>query len=111
MSIDYDHRANRHTLEGAKVAFTKLFSDKTPHSLLDVGCGTGTWLRAAIDFGVADVFGIDGVEIPDDQLLIPHEELVCHDLTIPSSLTPDTSRLHAESEGLRAEQGNSPPMQ
>lgn len=38
-------------------ALTELFS---PKSVLDVGCGVGTWLRAFAEVGVADVHGVDG---------------------------------------------------
>ena len=31
-----------------------------PQSVVDVGCGLGTWLSVFKDFGVKDVFGIDG---------------------------------------------------
>lgn len=31
-----------------------------PASVLDVGCGAGTWLRAFVDRGVTDVVGVDG---------------------------------------------------
>lgn len=42
-----------------------------PHSVVDVGCGSGTWLRVFQEKGVQDVFGIDGgkarrLEIPDE---------------------------------------------
>jgi SAM-dependent methyltransferase len=35
-----------------------------PRSVLDVGCGLGTWLAAFVDHGVEDVYGIDGHDIP-----------------------------------------------
>ncbi len=31
-----------------------------PMSLLDVGCGQGTWLKTATDFGINDRMGVDG---------------------------------------------------
>jgi SAM-dependent methyltransferase len=68
MTIDYDHSRNRHSLEGPKAALPKLFPDGMPKSILDVGCGLGPWLRAALDCGATDVFGIDGVDIPPEKL-------------------------------------------
>ncbi len=41
-----------------------------PDSLLDAGCGTGTWLRAAQELGVNNIFGVDGIAVEADQLLI-----------------------------------------
>jgi ribosomal protein L11 methylase PrmA len=31
-----------------------------PKRVIDVGCGTGTWLSAFQEFGLKDIFGIDG---------------------------------------------------
>jgi ubiquinone/menaquinone biosynthesis C-methylase UbiE len=31
-----------------------------PRSILDVGCGTGSWLRVAENNSVPDIFGVDG---------------------------------------------------
>src|SRR6266567_4005226 len=42
-----------------------------PTSVLDAGCGIGTWLRAFMDAGVRDVQGLDGSHVPPSQLLIP----------------------------------------
>ena len=86
MTIDYDHSANLHTIDGPRAALPKLFPFGLPESILDVGCGTGTWLRAAIDSGISDVIGIDGVEIPPDQLLFPPDKFHCRDLGAPVDL-------------------------
>jgi len=43
--------ASLHTLQGAAAALSAIFGSGAPKSLLDVGCGTGTWLRAAMDLG------------------------------------------------------------
>jgi hypothetical protein len=80
MKIDYDHSRNLHTAEGARAAFRTLREAHQPRSVLDVGCGKGTWLRAALDSGVRDVVGVDGVQIPADELLIPADAFRCFDL-------------------------------
>src|SRR5689334_17386667 len=71
--IDYDHASNLHTVAGARTALQNFFGSSSPTSLLDVGCGTGTWLRAAFDLGVPEIYGIDGVPMNRDALLIPPE--------------------------------------
>jgi SAM-dependent methyltransferase len=86
LSIDYDHSANIHGEEGPREVFPCLVPGLSPSSVLDVGCGTGTWLRAALDAGVKDVFGIEGVEIPPERLLVPPEFLTFRDLTRPIDL-------------------------
>jgi len=86
--IDYDHGCNSHSLRGPAVAFPLLLQaiSPAPRSLVDVGCGTGTWLRAAIDSGLADVTGMDGVPVPPHQLVVPHSRITLHDLTKPLAL-------------------------
>ena len=37
-----------------------LFAAYQPHSIVDFGCGSGAWLRAAADLGVTDLTGLDG---------------------------------------------------
>ena len=63
MPVEYDYAANRHTLDSPRTVIPILFSGRKPGSLLDVGCGIGTWLRVAREFGIEDIKGVDGVEI------------------------------------------------
>jgi SAM-dependent methyltransferase len=85
--IDYIHAATVHTLQGATAALTAIFkSDAPPTSLLDVGCGTGTWLRAAADLGVKTIAGIDGIAVPDEQLRVERDVIALHDLSAPFDL-------------------------
>lgn len=81
MPIDYTHSRNLHTQKGPRTALPALFGPHMPSSLLDVGCGLGTWLRAAIDMGITDYQGLDGVPIPGSTLLFPKEHFFCQDLT------------------------------
>lgn len=69
MPIDYNHGSNHHTPDAARVVLPLLRSSFGFRSVLDVGCGIGTWLRAAIDEGVHEYLGIDGVDIAPEQLL------------------------------------------
>lgn len=48
-----------------------------PADLLDVGCGNGTWLCAAMQLGIEDVAGLDGVALPQEALHVP-AQLVRH---------------------------------
>jgi cyclopropane fatty-acyl-phospholipid synthase-like methyltransferase len=81
MAIEYLHAANTHTLSGPQAALSVLFERGKISSLLDVGCGTGTWMRAALDFGIPDVYGVDGVQVPPEQLHVPVEKIRYQDLT------------------------------
>ena len=86
MGISYIHSDDVHTLIGPQAALPILFANGKPSSLLDVGCGNGTWLKAAVEFGIPDVFGVDGVEISPDKLHIPAEKIRLQDLTRPWNL-------------------------
>lgn len=54
-----------------------------PQSVIDVGCGLGTWLSVFEEFGIKDVFGIDGDHIDRSMLQIPHERFMAFDLKKP----------------------------
>ncbi|MFZ6014449.1 MAG: class I SAM-dependent methyltransferase [Bacteroidota bacterium] len=52
-----------------------------PRSVLDVGCGLGTWLKAFEECGVKDFKGVDGAYVNKTLLRIPQERFYAHDLT------------------------------
>ena len=59
-----------------------------PTSVLDVGCGIGTWLHSFSQKGISDFFGVDG-DYVDKSLLaqfIPFEQYAPIDLNQPFSL-------------------------
>lgn len=57
-----------------------------PRSVLDVGCGTGSWLAAFVAEGAADVIGVDGDYVPREQLRIPPDRFLARDLRQPLDL-------------------------
>lgn len=57
----YNHSDNTHTVDGALAAWRYLSRALRPRSVLDVGCGRGTWMRAIEMEGVLDLIGLDGV--------------------------------------------------
>jgi SAM-dependent methyltransferase len=81
MTVDYDHAKSPHSTRGAAAALAVLLaSERRPGSILDVGCGTGTWLRAALDLGIDDVYGVDGQGAAVSKLLFPRERFTLLDL-------------------------------
>lgn len=52
-------------------------------SVIDFGCGHGAWLRVFQRHGVASILGVDGRWIDENQLLIPRDCFVRHDLREP----------------------------
>lgn len=85
MTIDYLHSQNMHSLEGPAAAFPYLLANAgTPvSSLIDVGCGTGPWLRAALNHGISDVQGVDGVIASETELAVARDLISSRNLTEP----------------------------
>lgn len=66
--MSYIHNEIIHNKESSKIVFPILLEYLNVNSVLDVGCGLGTWLSVARDLGVKDIFGVDG-EYVDRKLL------------------------------------------
>jgi SAM-dependent methyltransferase len=70
----------------AEKIFNLLFNLYKPNSILDVGCGLGTWLSVARELGVENVYGIEGPWINPKQLRINPEYVAIQDLEHPFNL-------------------------
>ena len=57
-----------------------------PKSVIDVGCGAGTWLSVFKELGIDEVFGIDGNYVNEEILQIPKERFLAVDLKNPIQL-------------------------
>lgn len=57
-----------------------------PRTIVDAGCGVGTWLRAWKEAGAASILGIDGEYALTAGLQIPAEHFTAMDLTCPRSI-------------------------
>ncbi len=85
--IDFEHKRNQQTLQGPRAALRILFPDARFGSVLDLGCGQGTWLKALLEMGATDILGVDGVRISEEELLFPREDFHLHDLREPLRLS------------------------
>lgn len=54
-----------------------------PASVVDVGCGLGTWLAEFRELGVQKILGMDGDYVDRSELQIPPSDFRPHDLTRP----------------------------
>jgi len=70
----------------ASLVVPRLLELASPHSVLDVGCGRGSWLAAFRARGVDDVLGVDGAWVTPESADIPPQALLHHDLTTPLDL-------------------------
>jgi len=57
-----------------------------PRSVIDVGCGEGTWLSVFREQGVADICGVDGDYVDRQRLEIPADCFLARDLAQPLRL-------------------------
>lgn len=81
----YEQQADGSALS-ASVMLDCLFEHRRPVSVVDVGCGVGTWLQVCRDKGVADVLGIDGDYVERSSLRIPVEMFAAADVTSPDDV-------------------------
>jgi SAM-dependent methyltransferase len=70
----------------ARVVVPLMIDLVEPHSVIDVGCGTGAWLAVFREAGVDEVLGVDGDSVEVAMLRIPEELFVARDLSRPFSL-------------------------
>lgn len=75
------------SVTSARVVVPYVVSLTRPASVVDVGCGIGTWLTAFREQGVATILGMDGDYVDVDSLLIPRECFQPRDLTKPTGIT------------------------
>lgn len=54
-----------------------------PKSVIDVGCGLGTWLSVFKDYGIEEILGVDGDYVDKQMLDIPQENFLPFDLKNP----------------------------
>lgn len=85
-SSEFFQEWERGSLSSAKRILPIVFALLQPQSVVDVGCGVGTWARAAMDLGVTDVVGIDGDYIDTATLHVPPERFLQRDLNHPLQL-------------------------
>lgn len=68
------------SLRSAEVVAPIVMEAFSPASVVDVGCGVGTWLRAFADAGATRVLGYDGDYVDTSALAIPRERFRAVDL-------------------------------
>jgi SAM-dependent methyltransferase len=80
LSALYIHTENVHNLTAPREVAPLIMELIAPSSILDVGCGIGTWLKAFELLGVTDYCGVDGSYVNRDLLQIPQSKFHPQDL-------------------------------
>ena len=66
----YEQQAAR-SLQSARIVLGKLFTRVQPKRVVDVGCGVGPWVKAALELGATHALGVDGAYVDQSMLMIP----------------------------------------
>jgi methyltransferase family protein len=90
MSRLYDHsyfeRLHRHSLESAREVVPVVLSLIQAKSIVDVGSGTGAWLSVFQEYGISDIWGVDGDYVSDDVQTLDPSRFLQRDLSKPFSV-------------------------
>ena len=84
-SADFFDKQRDGSLGSAAIILPLLIEIFRPTSLIDVGCGQGTWSKTALALGIDDQVGVDG-EWARPVLAIPHDRFRARDLAKPFDL-------------------------
>ena len=79
-NIKYVHQEIVHNFKAANEVVPFVLQLLRPESIVDVGCGIGTWLKIFEDNGISDVLGIDGSYVDKSLLKIDKDKFVDYDL-------------------------------
>lgn len=58
--VKYFHDEEHHNLISPRVIVPQLVKIINPKSVIDVGCGIGTFLKVFKENGIDDIYGLDG---------------------------------------------------
>jgi len=83
---NYIHHSSLHDTQSAKELLPKLFEITPFQSVLDIGCGTGSWLKVVEDFGIKDYLGVDGFVCDKSELHIDSSKIIVQDLNLSFDL-------------------------
>ena len=87
----YDEQFFAHQVDGSIRSASQLVPmilelHGSARSVIDVGCGTGSWLSQYAANGIEDYLGVDGFLPSEEMLRVPAERTESHDLRLPLEL-------------------------
>lgn len=80
---NYTYSENIHNTTAAEEFLHIIQRHVQPQSVVDVGCGLGTWLKVFEESGLKNILGIDGNYIEKSNLKISEKNFLLHDLSTP----------------------------
>jgi len=85
-TVEFYEKKKEGSFRSAEVIIGTLLRLINFRSVVDVGCGVGTWLRAVEKQGISDVLGIDGEYVDRALLQVSGDRFLSRDLTMPLKL-------------------------
>lgn len=85
-SDNFFEKIKNGSVSSADVIVPILLEMIKPSSVIDVGCGTGSWLSVFSNYGVRDILGVDGDWVRQLETQVPRTFIRFHDLEKPFSL-------------------------
>jgi len=86
MHLKYEHNQEVHNFNAAKVIVPFLAKRLKTQSVIDIGCGIGTWLSVFKEHGTEEILGVDGNYVNRDQLTITKANFLPKNLEKPLRL-------------------------
>jgi SAM-dependent methyltransferase len=83
---DFYRRRDDNTRASAEAVVPLVLELTAARSVVDVGCGVGTWLDVFRRAGVDDVFGVEGDWVDRERLVVPDDRFRARDLRSPLDL-------------------------
>lgn len=78
--MKYIHYDSIHNTNAAKYIVPLIIELFSPSNVIDIGCGTGTWLKVFEECGIKDLMGIDGEHVNKGKLHIKSNQFIEFDL-------------------------------
>ena len=88
-SVKYIHEESTHNLLSPSKIVPFIVKLLKPKSVIDVGCGIGTFLFKFKECGVEEVIGVDGKWVDKQKLMISSHEFLETDLELPIQLNKE----------------------
>lgn len=82
----YVHDELVHNKQAARIVLPRVLQFVNPSSVLDIGCGLGTWLSVCQEAGIRDYLGVDGEYVDRSRLTIPLSNFKAQDLRLSFDL-------------------------
>ncbi|MGH7807740.1 MAG: class I SAM-dependent methyltransferase [Thermodesulfobacteriota bacterium] len=82
-SKEYYQELKKGSLQSAREVVPLVLELIQPRHIIDVGCGLGIWLSVFKEFGVEEIWGVDGEWVNKDMLSFSREQFLSTDLGKP----------------------------